>query len=753
MVPFISSRLLTAALRQDEVNSIKKQYGLTEEQIAFCNAYDPSPKNTYTRWLCKLFRDTEGDEAAKQAAITKLKDPLVQFMKLCNNPDFPKDKRDIGKYSEEELLSLVGNQRRYLRNLSPTAIAKLIKTEGLPGAKIIWDGGGYRMWYVTNADYAMILGSNTHWCTAANKGYAQSYTLKGGLYITYLNGKPFIQGHFEDGNWAFLATNDLAPIATDPDVIRMLDTIKHPIISTFKKICNGNFCARIRSMNTTQIVEQSDELLAYAKMADDPTVTAATVGQVWWPEGWEALLDAPPYLLSALEKASADVVKKLKDSDLREDLADFCMKNKRTELALFFGDDSLVAEYVKKVLTGDSSVRPTHFSNSILQDQVDAEGVKFVESLTNGDSVSINYIDYIGNDTIFTYWKKFMHKIWPEFDMALRNGSYPEYVKRADLLKTFKKSIFNLQEGESVIPGPDCPVSFTKGAITRIGENDTIEVSISKDTLHTFIQDDAKGIYQLARSGEKAVLYSALIPEDPDEWSTFKVGDVVVPGSTNNSPDAGEEYHGDWGEVIEVVEGEKHLRIKWDDDQIDSWWYPDPELFLLAVPSDHPRALCNWRKSAKEATEFKEGDIVILKDIGAYGAYSSFPSIIIGVRNDTDFRLQNMAGEMDWFDVDGLILMEQKPKVWKYVSPLPEFLAEGDMVVRGPDWRFANQDTKDMTREEIAEAPKVEGSVIGEVINAQTHSEDWNKVRWPSNTNSYQYHSRGRHILPVVLGY
>ena len=263
---FFSSWMFTA-LRQDQVNGLKKQFKLSDEQITLCNSYDPSPKDTYTGWLCKIYSKTNGTDEEKEAAIQKLQTPLMQFMKLVNSPDFPKDRKDIGKYTVPELLNMVGNQRRYLKNLSPGAIEKLVKTEGLPGAKIIWDGGGFRMWYVTNPEYAMILGSNTGWCTA-NKHHADSYTLRDGLYTIYKEGKPFLQGHvyFNRGSSEieFLDVKDNPPSILSSDVIRALETIDHPIMLMFKERCASKLEYTLRQMNSEEVETHAKKIIEFA---------------------------------------------------------------------------------------------------------------------------------------------------------------------------------------------------------------------------------------------------------------------------------------------------------------------------------------------------------------------------------------------------------------------------------------------------------------------------------------------------------
>jgi len=606
------------------------------------------------------------------------------------------------------------------------------------------------MYYVTNADYAMILGSNTGWCTAANKGYAQSYTLKGGLYITYLNGKPFIQGHFEDENWAFLAVNDLAPIATDPDVIRMMETIQHPIMATFKKICDGNFCNMVRDMRQDYFETQKEEILKYAENSESPMVIARVISRMWWEEGWQVLLDSPPYFLSALRNARPEILKKLKESDLREDIKDLCAEKKELELSFYFGDEDQIAQYVRNVLGGKRGIAFSP-STQALKEDIDAEGVRYINSLNDDKDIDIDEIGCIGMDTVFAYWKRFLNKIWLDYDSTLR-ANYPEYKERINILKNYKRSIFNLEVGEEVEPGPDCPIKFSTGTIIKI-EGNSVEIKTKKGDLHTFIQNEANGIFQLAKNGQKKAAYSPLVPKNEDEAITFKVGMMVVPGPSNNSASHSSDYHGDYGEVIEIDEGDRRLTIEWEDGHKNDWWYPDNGLFIPAVLSTDERAFCNWKK-AKDPEQFKVGDIVTLSDSKDSNFLAMSPGIIREM--DQDYANVRVAGgATEWFLVEYLVLLEEKEKIWKVVEPYPEELTVGMKVIRGPNWTYSNQETMGMSVTEVAkltDQDKCNGWVIGTVIRAASENK-WIRVQWPKYSDGYKYADNDWQVIQVESGY
>jgi len=94
MVQFFSSWMLLSALRVDVINRLKKQFGLSEEQITACNEIDPSDKNTYTAWLCKMYAQTE---ANWKKSNTNDRNPNKDEDVKVSDDDFP-----IGVVTEVE---------------------------------------------------------------------------------------------------------------------------------------------------------------------------------------------------------------------------------------------------------------------------------------------------------------------------------------------------------------------------------------------------------------------------------------------------------------------------------------------------------------------------------------------------------------------------------------------------------------------------------------------------------------------------
>lgn len=754
MIPIIGSKLLIALLKQDEVNSIKKQYGLTKEQILVCNEADPSSKNTYTRWLCKAYRDTEGTEAEKENSVTKLKAPLTQFMKLVNSPEFPKEKRDIGKYTVEALLAIVGNQRRYLKQLSPTAIEKLIKTEGLPGAKIVWDGNGFRMWYITNFEYAMILGSNTHWCTASSRDYAIKYTTQGGgLYIIYLNGKPYCQGHFDVGDWEFLDVNDKCPNLLDSEVQRMFTAIQHPIMAIFKKICDGKFAGWIDNFSNEELEEKKTQLITYAEDSQNILTVGPIVKKIWWPEGWELLLDSPNFLLKALDGLSSDLKRRLRDSDLTEEVADICMKKGRGEWALFFGGPTQIQKYVASVFNGDDATSGNVFRSlsAETKEEIEKEGIRYVSEMTSPISLNtantLDNLQYLGKKVLLAYWSKFLNRKWDIYHRLLQ--AFPEYGDRVNQLARVRRKIEGLSEGDMVEPGPDCPSKFAKGQIVSI-DGISVVVKLKEGNLQTFVQNDERGIYQLQKVGNEELKYFPIVIIDKTEETGMKAGMRVIPGRENNKPGDG-YYHGDYGDIIRIVENS--CQVKWEDGTEANYYWPDPDWLIPAVASSDPRALCNWEKEKSEGSEaLKIGDLVMARVTSVYSELGECSGIILSI-NYGEAEVRSKDGGLTTMHVQDLLKITQKEKTWYVASPQPEILVKDTWVTRGPDWHWGDQDTLHMTREEIDEYKNLHNEMIlGRVLVPQTG--EWVSVKWPdSNQNSYKFTEENRDILAVEQKY
>ena len=730
------SRLLIAELRVDQINGLKKQFGLTDEQIKACNEADPSPKGTYSRWLCQVYTQTKGKDVAKLQAVQSLTEPLRQFIKLCNNPDFPKDKRDIGPYTPATLMELVGNQRRYLRNLSPKAIEKLIKTEGLPGAKLIWDGGGFKMWYVTNYKYAMILGSNTHWCTAANENYASQYSLMGGLYITYYNGKPFLQGHSSAGQTDLLDVSDHAPNLLLPEMAKWFETVEHPIMTIFKRLCESRFYNFLSTLDAKEKTKDKQAICNYALATDNlATVLAVIKAEIWWPEGWELLIDSPNYLKEALNQYTAkDICKKLKKQDFASDIARVCLDHNLIEYAVMLDNShELLGDMAKSILSGKTD--RVGSLDKETQDALDEVGVKQIKEkgkkapLARGEEGNVRLL---GSKSIMQYWRQFVNQEWPE--MADVIGAEPDYKKRCEVLAPVKR-LLRVKVGDTVAPGPDCPERFTKGMVKEVNP-DLEEVIVTIDGVDKKFTQKERGWYELQRSPTSEVKYSIKLTPDPTNGSQeFKVGDVVIPARFRQ----GSDDVGEYGTITRVTEG-NNCTIEWEGGMTDHLYLPDASYAIPAVSEKSPEALCNHQKKEKRNAwaDYKKDEFVWTpQGVGYVHSIDPGDNSVLVRWVDGD-----SAGETRWYypdsaDEEGghypIRKLERKPESWHVVSPQPETLEVGMWVHRGPDWEYGDQDIRGMVKHPDPSKIIVPGEVDRIV------GEGWFSVQWPNNGDHYQY--------------
>ena len=724
------SRLLIAELRVDQINAFKKQFQLTDEQIKVCNDADPSPKGTYSRWLCQVYTQTKGKDPVKLKAVQDLTEPLKKYMKLCNNPDFPKDKKDIGQFTPDTLLKLVGNERRYLRNLSPSAIEKLLKSEGLPGAKIIWNGGGFKMYYVTNADYAMILGSNTGWCTAANENYASQYSLKGGLYITYYNGKPFLQGHSAASDTDLLDVKDQQPDLLDPTMLLWFKTVQHPIMAVFRRLCDSRFEQFLnhRIRPAAAKTKNKQAIIDYAMESDNLGVVLAIASAgIWWPEGWELLMDSPNYLKSALEHCGTPIIKKLKKESFAKDMAQMCIDANMISQALILAPgEELIDDIVKSIITG----KATHFNKDGLDkktiEAIDETGVKAINELKSGISDDGN-ITTLGPKSTFAYWKKFINKYWLGGEHILSANS--EYVKRCNDLKAIKR-LLKIEVGKEVVPGPDCKTSFSKGTVASInGEKITVT---TKEGDKQFIQDNDHGIYELQAVGTGMKYVLSVEPK-----KSFKKGDVVLPGSNF----IGREGIGDFGTIVQVTGGTR-CKIEWEEGRTDEFYLPDSSYALPAVDYKSPHAVTNYEAADKPSPwkDYKHGEIVKIKTgFGVIGSVDpSDRSVLVRPLDpksgdSTRWYYPGNEEEQKQFPI---FKIKRRPETWHIAPVQPDTLEVGMWVHRGPDWRqhdWGNQDIQDMPNAPDPTKEIVPGQVLG------TGEDGWWNVRWPKNENCYLY--------------
>jgi len=541
-----SKFLRYAALNESKKNFLAKQFKIEPDVVEQLSQYDPSPNNAYTGWLCRTFRGTTDDVDA--SSFAKYTEPLKKFMKLMNSPEFPKDKRDIGKYSPEDLLQLVGNERRMRHNLSEKEIERKIMTEGLPGAKLVWDGGGFKMWAVTNAKYARFLSSNTSWCTA-QPDYSTRYCKNGALYPIYYLGKPFAQGYekHQGGETEFLDAKDNAINFLDPIVLQMFDTIASPQMMTFVRAkLNKELADNIAS----DVKDNEESLAKFRDLIIKSDAIMGVVGYVisgapLWEEGWELLLDYPQLLLRAARELGPTRLIGIKDDypELAQDIAQELVASDSDDVNISGIVMTLMGDkYGLKLVPGlvDDAIRRGNklpdtiiFNSTFLEEAVKIIMQKIKDMTEEGKGEMQDFLHYnkseeLLNDCIFAYWKRFVNRIWSGMHTILEN--YPEYKERNEIVGKLPK---NLRVGATVTVGPDYhgPIpKGTVGVISEIDDDNKIKVTSDNKELENteFTYNWGSGIFQLEpvkvknKEGEWRVLDPL-----PDE---LRVGQRVIIG-------------------------------------------------------------------------------------------------------------------------------------------------------------------------------------------------------------------------------
>ncbi len=395
-----SSFLFNAALSPKKLEALAKKYGMAEEKIQGFVEWDPTPNQAYLDWICREFKGSGVDES-----ITEV---LKKFNNLKNSPTFEGSK-NIFDYTVESLTALFTKKLRHqLKDLSQGEIENKLKTEGLPGAKLVLNNGKWKMWKVTNYRYAMILGTGTRWCTA-NEGHAKSYCADGPLYPIYKNDVPFAQGYVGSSSIVLYNTMDNNFPAMDANLKDLLVAAEG--IPEMAIMMRG-------VLKTLKSVTKKDmEFLQNIILeTDDFGLLKTYLGKLYWSDGWELLLDAGTKadITAVLEKLTPtngffksphveEVVDSADASGLCLLLPYFIEKDK---LGLFF---SKITEPVAISLLNEKM-------RSKLVDWI----AKTIETSTKGQAIFKNIIEKIStnglvraglvefyNRGVIPWWKKF----------------------------------------------------------------------------------------------------------------------------------------------------------------------------------------------------------------------------------------------------------------------------------------------------------------------------------------------------------
>lgn len=144
--------------------------------------YDPTPNAAYISWILRMLKQNKlGDDGEE------IKTALLDFDRLKQKPNFPKDKRDVNVYkSYDDLLSTVDQ----FRNLTTKGeLKRKSREEGIDfiGSSESEEGDGYSLYIVTSEEAAAKHFRDTDWCVKDPKFFVSQEPPY--FYFT-LNDKP-----------------------------------------------------------------------------------------------------------------------------------------------------------------------------------------------------------------------------------------------------------------------------------------------------------------------------------------------------------------------------------------------------------------------------------------------------------------------------------------------------------------------------------------------------------------------------------
>ena len=581
----LTARFFTAAISKGKAEYIAKQFKLEPEQVEAIAQFDPSPTNVFTTWLSRAVRDGRTVES-----LEGLVEPLKKFIALKNNPDFPVDKKEIMKYTPEELLKLVGNDRRFRRNLSVTEIERKIMKEGLPGAEMIWNGGGFKMWEVTNPVYARFLSSNTSWCTA-QVGYSQNYCSSGYLYPIYYHDEPLAQGHSysdEEGTPTLLNKQDNDISLTDPTIIQMLQTINNEPMKRLRNLAiTKSTLDRSGIFSWEEAAPFAEVCLKYKMVRPISYLTQ----KFYWPEGLELLLDYPAILPTAVPEDGRDLSKLVEEHpELAEEIVyelnriqGGAAKNKMVRLLLILGDE--LPEGMDLELDSIASITGISTPSKTIE-KILARAVEDIDYRNSDFEEFVSHNDWGYTDAVLAYWLKVVKTPMGFFDKKLKG--IPQYDERCAIINAIPDT-YSL--GDIVELGPDYSGDLT-GPVTieKIVRRDKIfTVSCPDGRREDIEQDRRAGVFRLGKFLSKGeakpfALSSTIKVLDPQpDIADLKMGDRVIPGPLWNFQTTGyQPKEGELGSIVTIDnEGsvEQFVHILWDHDPEQEsrggYWYQD----------------------------------------------------------------------------------------------------------------------------------------------------------------------------------
>jgi hypothetical protein len=755
--------LFRVALNESKKNFLCKQYGLTPEQVDLIAEADPTNsvnKNTYTAWLCKVVKDGKSIES-----LSTLTEPLKKFMRLLNSPEFPADKKDIGRYTPESLLQLVGSDRKYRRNLSQSAIEKMIMNEGVPGAKLIWNSDGFKMWEVTNPEYARFLSSNTSWCTA-QVAYSNQYCNKGALYPVYFKGKPLAQGYYTSDmqDITFLDVQDQAVKLSDPIIMGMLQTITNEPMNIFRrKSMTGQFLNRMGG-NWEDVKPAADLCLKFGLARG----IEALCLRFNWPEGFEFLLDYPRMLYTVLDNRDDDETAKLvnEQPELAEEMLYEASKvgEKGSLATLAFGlDENSQREFFDgdiDLFIGKSGLEV----NSKVVEEILLDKIRNTSKHDMSGHYSSLIRQFMNNNkwgytqSVFEYWKKF----WPadasglpRIEEALKQ--HPEYAERMAIIKEIPS---RYRVGDIIELGPDYTGGHTGTAkvVAKSGGSVTLEFE-DGGTGASIGNDPKAGRFWLGRvvTPSEAPIDFEVLKDRPSIRSLRKGTKVVINPETWRKSDVYNPDEEEMGTIQSIDRYDETVKVLWND---------DPEKRTRgSYGYDRLLVVRDLNEPVAKATPASVGEKVALDPI------PSFSELREGMRVMKGPQWNDEASEPDRDITTGVItrLDDDGERTFVYVQwdgeaierggyyyddeikrvlpyreveaapttavatslkdlPSPSALGIGMRVKRGPTWEWDDQDEDE------------DGNPgIGIIRRFPNNPGGWVSIEWPQHTDNYRY--------------
>jgi hypothetical protein len=572
---FKSILITAAAVTDSKKNFLAKQYKLDPEVVAKIAEYDPTLKGTFVAWLVNVY-SKEGENLNLIASLTE---PLTRFVKLTNNPNFDSAKKDIGKYTSKQLLDLVGDERKFRRNLSDKEIERLIMKEGIPGAELIWDGGGFKMWKVTNSKYARFLSSNTSWCTA-QPNYSKNYCISGTLYPIYYLGKPFAQGHIDgtDGSLEFLDVHDNAINLENEEVVKMLEVINVPIMDALRRRILGSAYLKRAIENSFDEQNLTPEVLKHYQDLVLKSGNLQSIAMVcrygWWDEGWDILLDHPDLFVETVKNIKPGVLDNHPEIT-EEVLSYYTPENIDVRDCRQFVDmgrtDFLVDMLFKGALKDYSNIGPDYWPDYV-REAVRAEILKRLGTMPELTEDVSNAIARLNEGEVqIAYWKKFVNKPKREWSRLTR---FEEYNIVND---KFKKFPLTLSVGQTVTIGPDSKEATKIGKITE-ADGVSYKVTWEDGTKGTYTFSKNEDKYEIIPNGAIAKKRNIVAPQR-DENGLLLVG-------TRVKAREGWSYgnQGDGGEGVITAHASRSrfdYEVEWDTGGV--WLYSDDDIEPVEV--------------------------------------------------------------------------------------------------------------------------------------------------------------------------